>query len=86
MQASFVVAVISIVNFKFQALCVHMSCHLTNQCLLNVVFSMTKALNNQSSPKENLHSLPPSNAILKTLLLLMLVFLFFTLPFLFQTL
>ena len=30
--------------------------------------------------------LPPSNAILKTLLLLLLVFLFFTLPFLFQTL
>ena len=60
--------------------------NLINQCLRNVVFSMTKALNNRSSPKENFHSLPPSNAILKTLLLLMLVFLFFTLPFLFRTL
>ena len=27
--------------------------NLTNQCLLNVAFSMTKVLNNRSSPKEN---------------------------------
>ena len=31
--------------------------NLTNQCLLNVPFCMTKALNNQSSPKQNFHSL-----------------------------
>ena len=38
------------------------TCHanLTNQCLLNVAYSMTKALNNQSSPKQNFHSLPHS--------------------------
>ena len=48
MESSFVAAVISVVSyFKFQALCIH-TCHanLTNQCLLNVAFSMTKALNN----------------------------------------
>ena len=27
--------------------------NLTNQCLLNVAFSMTQALNNQSSPRQN---------------------------------
>ena len=34
------------------------TCHanLTNQCLLNVTFSMTKALNDWSSPKLNFHS------------------------------
>ena len=58
---------------------------LINQCLLNVVFSMAKALNGQSSPSKFLFS-PTFSAIWKTLLLLMLVFLFFTLPFLFQTL
>ena len=35
------------------------TCHanLTNQCLLNVAFSMRKALNNRSFPKQNFHSL-----------------------------
>ena len=35
------------------------TCHanLTNQCLLNVACSMTKALNDWSSPKQNFHSL-----------------------------
>ena len=35
------------------------TCHanLTNQCLLNIAFSMTKELNNRSSPKQNFHSL-----------------------------
>ena len=62
------------------------TCHdnLTNHCLLNVAFSMIKALNDWSSSKQNFHSLPPSNAISKTLLLLLLVFLFFTLPFYFK--
>ena len=59
---------------------------LTNQRLLNVVFIMTKALNDWSSPKQNFHSLLPFNAISKTLFLLLLVFPFFTLPLLFQTL
>ena len=85
MQSSFVAAVISVVsclNFRFY---VH-TCHanLTNQCLLNVAFTMTKALNDRSSLKQNFHSLPPSNAISKTELLLLLVFLFFTLPFYFK--
>ena len=58
--------------------------NLNNQCLRNVAFSMTKALNNRSSHWQNFHSLLPTNAILKTLRLLMLVFLFFTLLFLLQ--
>ena len=47
-----------ILNFR---LYVH-TCHanFTNQCLLNVAFSMTKELNDWSSPKQNFHSLPPS--------------------------
>ena len=58
---------------------------LINLLLLNVVFSMIKALNSQGSPKQHTYS-PPSNAIKKTMLLLMLVFFFFWIPFLFQTL
>ena len=47
-RSSFVAAVISTVSyFKFQALCTHM------------YISMTKALNDWSSPKQNFHSLPP---------------------------
>ena len=44
-----------VLNFR---LYVH-TCHanLTNQCLLNVAFSMTKALNDWSSLKQNSHSL-----------------------------
>ena len=44
-----------ILNFR---LYVH-TCYtnLTNQCLLNIAFSMTKALNDWSSPKQNFHSL-----------------------------
>ena len=42
-------------NFRFY---VH-TCHanLTNQCLLNVAFSLTKALNDWSSSKQNFHAL-----------------------------
>ena len=73
-----------ILNFR---LYVHIShANLTNQCLLIVAFSMKKVVNDWSSPKQSFHSLPPSNAISKTLLLLVLVFLFLTLHFLFQTL
>ena len=71
-------------NFR---LYVHIShANLTNQCLLNVAFCMKKVVNIWSYPKQNFHSLPPSNAISKTFLLLLLVFLFLTLHFLFQTL
>ena len=65
-----VILLYHILNFR---LYVH-TCHsnLTNLCLLNVAYSMTKALNNRSSPKQNSHSLhlsipslPPSNAISK---------------------
>ena len=64
---------------------IHVMLIFINQCLLNVVFSIewSKALNDQSSLKQY-HKLP-FNTIWKTLLLLMLVFHFFTLPFLFQT-
>ena len=53
---------------------------------INVNWMLPSALNDWSSPKKNFHSLHSSNAISKTLLLLLLVFLFFTLSFLFQTL
>ena len=46
---------------------------LINRCLLNVAFSMTKALNEQSSPKQNFYPLHLS--------ILMLVFLFSPLTF-----
>ena len=75
-----------ILNFR---LYVH-TCHanLTNQCLLNVAFSIEwSKLSQEKFPfPPPFHSLHPSNAISKTLLLLLLVFLFFTLSFLFQTL
>ena len=77
-QASYVAVAIAIVSF------LHQLQVLINWYLLNVVFSMTKALNDQSSPKQNFS--PPFNATWKTLLLFMRVFLFFALPFLFQTL
>ena len=35
----------------------HVRLVLINQCLLKVAFSMTKALNGQSSPKQSFHSL-----------------------------
>ena len=52
---------------------------------LNVVFSMAKAFNGLNCPKQNFNS-PHFSAIRKTLFPLMLLFLFFQLPFLFQTL
>ena len=44
--------------FLFTSDCMysHVMLILINQCLLNVLFSMTKALNSQSSPKQNLYS------------------------------
>ena len=59
---------------------------LINWCLLSVVFSMTKALNHQSFLMHNFYSPPSFNATWKTLLVRTLVFLFFALFFLFQTL
>ena len=49
---------------------------LINRCLLNVIFSMTKALDDQSSFKQNLFSVP-FNSTRKTLPLHVLVFFFF---------
>ena len=52
MQASFVAVVISVAsffNFRLDPILIY-------RCLLNVFFSMTKALNGQSSPKQNSHS------------------------------
>ena len=57
--------------------------NLTNQCLLNVAFSMTKALNNRSSPKQNFHFLQQN---FQNPASIIACFPFFTLPFLFQTL
>ena len=69
-------AVVSFFNLHMA----HMCCVvliLINRCLLNVVLSRKKALNNQSSLKQKFYSLHLS--------ILLLVFLFFPLPF-FQTL
>ena len=52
----------------------------------NLVFSITKAMNGLRFSQAKFKSSPPFNAICKTFFLLVLVFLFFTLPFLFQTL
>ena len=55
---------------------------LINQCLLNVFFSMRKALNGQSSPKQNFYSALLTMLFRKpSFSFLMLVFLFFTLSF-----
>ena len=62
---------------------IHVMLVLINQCLMNVVFSMAKALNGQSSPKRNFY-FPTFQRYLETLFLLMLVFLFFTVPFSFE--
>ena len=60
MQALFVAVVISVVSFFFLTsgfMYTHVMLTLIDQCLLNVVFSMKKALNGQSSPKQTFHSL-----------------------------
>ena len=58
----------------------HVMLILTDQCLLNVIFCMTKTLlNGQSSPEQNFYS--PNLSVL-----FLHVFLISTLPFLFQTL
>ena len=62
----------------------HVMVILINRCLLNVVFGMTETLNFQSSEKKEILFFQTFNVIWKVLLLLMFVFLFFTLP-LFQT-
>ena len=56
------------------------------QYLLNLVFSLTKALNGQSLSEAKYIFSPPFNAIWETLLPFILAFLFFTFTFLFQTL
>ena len=75
-----------ILNFRLYVRTCH--ANLTNQCLLNVAFSIEwLKLSQEKFPfPPPFHSLHPSNTISKTLLLLLLVFLFFTLSFLFQTL
>ena len=75
-----------IVFLTWGSMYTHVILILLTQCSLNVAFSMTKALNGQSTLKQKFPFPPPFNAIWKKLLLLMLVFLFLTLPFLFQTL
>ena len=57
-KVSFVAVAIVVVSFFFNfRLYVHM-CYASfiDRCLLNVVFSMTKALNGQSSPEKKLYS------------------------------
>ena len=66
-QDSFIAAVIAVVSFFF-----NFKVYVLTRCLLNVVFSMTKAWKGQNFPSKI--SVPSSlNATWKTLLLLMLV-------------
>ena len=54
---SFVAVVIAVVSFFLTSgfMYTHVMLILINQCLLNVVFSMTKILNGQSSPKKHFY-------------------------------
>ena len=73
-----------ILNFRLD---VH-TCHanLTNKCLLNVTFSMTKALNDWSSTKQIFHSLHPLQCYFENPASIIACFpLFYRLSFLFQT-
>ena len=81
-HASFVVAVIGIMSFFLPSslMCTSVILILINIYLLNVVFSMTKTLNGQNPYKKNFHT-QTLNAIWKTQFFLILVFLFFSLPF-----
>ena len=58
MQASFVAVVIAVVSFFLASgfMYTPVMLILINQCLLNVAFRMTKALNGQSSHKQNSYS------------------------------
>ena len=58
MQPSFVAVVIYIVSFFLTSVSMytHVTLVLIKQCLLNDVFSMTKATNSQISPNQNFHS------------------------------
>ena len=58
-KLQFVAAVIPAVSFFLTSgfMYTHFMLILINRCLLNVVFSMSKVLNGQSSPKENFNSL-----------------------------
>ena len=82
-QVWFLLAVITVVSCLLTSgiMYKHVTLILNDQCLLKVFFSMRKTLNGQSSPKKNFLFSPPLNAIWKTQLLLMVFFLFFTLPF-----
>ena len=58
-KLQFVAVVIPAVSFFLTSgfMYTHFMLILINRCLLNVVFSMSKVLNGQSSPKENINSL-----------------------------
>lgn len=80
-QDLFIAAVIAVLSL-FLSSCymyAYITLVLINQCVLNIIFSMAKALNGQNSSKQNLQD--PSRtfkAIGKTLLKLLSVFLFFS--------
>ena len=58
MKPLFLAVVILLYHILNLRLYVYTCCaNLTNQCLLNVAFSMRKALNNRSFPKQNFHFL-----------------------------
>ena len=59
MQASFLAVAITVASFFLTSdfICTHVMLIFINRCLLNVVFSMTKALNGQTSPKQNFPSI-----------------------------
>ena len=78
-QASFIAVAIAVVSFFLTSGFIYRDFMLIliSQWLLDLIFSMTKALNGQNSSKQNFQpSFPPFSAIWKTLLHLLLVFLF----------
>ena len=80
MQALFIALVIAVVAFFLTSgfMYRYIMPILINRWLLNLIFSMTKALSRQSSSKQNfqLPSSPLFNAIWKALLQILLVLLF----------
>ena len=86
MHAPFITAVILVISFFLTSafMYTHAVLILINLYLLNVFFSMTKALNSQNSSKQSLNFPTPFNAIWIILLLIMFILLFFPLSFYFK--
>ena len=77
-QASIIAAVIITVSFFLTSGLIYRCIMLISRWFLSLICGMTKALNDQNSSNQNSQPpYPPSNAIWKTLLQLLLVFFLF---------